>query len=234
MANGWYAMKRGWLEHECFEPVGKWSRAEAWVWMVETACWKPQTIDIGGKPYTVQRGHLCHSERFLCGKFKWSRTALRTFFAQLEAHKVIEISLAQTGPGAKQKRNQIRLCNYEKYQSAETQREPKENPNRTKEEQVNNIPVGEAVASEPVEVNVLSSAVWNAGKPFLASRGVKSPGPVIGKWLKDNPPMAVLSAIEAAQKCGTQEPVPYISKILNGGGTGQDPDIERWNRIAAQ
>lgn len=218
--SGWYAMKRGWLDHEIFSPVGQWSRAEVWVWMIENAAFKPTVIDIGGKPYTVQRGALCYSERFLSVKFKWSRKALTTFIAQLEAHGVVKRSIASTGAGMKSKRSQITLCNYERYQPSGTKTEPKGSQKGAKEEQGNketSVPVGDAAASAPIEVSVVSSAVWNAGKPFLASRGVDDPGAMIGRWLKDHPPLAVLGAIEAAQKVGTQDPIPYITEVLKGG-----------------
>lgn len=220
--SGWYAMRRGWLDHEIFAPSGQWSKAEAWVWMVEAACFKPTVIDIGGKPYTVPRGALCYSERFMSDKFKWSRKALQTFLGQLEAHGVIARTVARTGTGTKSKRNQITLCNYEKYQSAGAKSEPKERQKGTKEEQGNketsSLP-SEVLpeASQPIEVSVLSKAVWDAGKPYLAGRGVPNAGAMIGRWLKDHPPLALLAAIEAAQKSGTHDPIPYINETLKGG-----------------
>lgn len=218
--SGWYAMKRGWLDHEAFTPKGPWSRAEAWVFLVESAAYAPTTIDIGGRPYVVARGSCCFALRFLATKWKWSVKAVQSFLATLERHEAIKVSVAKTGNGTKTKRTQITLCNYEKYQSFGDKRETREKQKGDKEEQGNNISVlseREAEASAPVEVSVTSSAVWNAGKPFLASRGVKDPGPMIGRWLKSHSPLAILSAIEAAQKSGSQDPIPYITETLKGG-----------------
>lgn len=229
--SGWFAMKRGTLEHEIFSPVGKWSKFEAWTWMVENAAFKPMTIDIGGRPHTVPRGSLCFSERFIAGKFRWSQTALRTFLRQLERHGAVKITVAKTGSGTKSKRKQITLCNYDKYQSSEIKTKSKQNQNESKEEQVNkdnNIPVGETGVSATIKVSVLSKAVWDAGKPFLASLGVKDPGAMIGRWLKTAGAVQVLEAIEAAQKAGTQDPIPYITEILsNAGGDQTQPAFPR-------
>lgn len=229
-------MKRGWLEHEVFQPKGVWSKAEAWIWIVENACYKPTKIDIGGKPYTVPRGALCYSERFLAGKFHWSRKALRTFISQLEAHGAAQKSVAQTGPSAKQKRAQITLCNYDKYQAAGTNTNEKRNQKGTKEEQGNNTsPIGEgadAPTQNLVSVSVVTVALWSAGKQYLATCGVKNPGAVIGRWLKVYDAVPILNAIEASQKSGTQDPVPYITEILKGGQHGRPPSARQRDDIA--
>ena len=224
--NGWYAMKRGWLDHEAFKPKGPWSRAEAWVWMVENAAFKATTIDIGGKPYTVPRGSLCFSERFLSTKFKWSRKALQTFLSQLEAHSVIEKTVAKTGTGTRSKRSQVRLCNYDKYQFDGTKTEPKQNQNSAKEEQgkqINTIPVGETEVSEPIKVSVLTTALWSSGVQYLKSCDIaeKQARSLIGRWRKGNSDVDILSAIEAAQKEGTHDPIPYITEALKGGSNGK-------------
>lgn len=220
--SGWYAVKRGTIEHELFAPVGKWSKFEAWTWMIEAAAYKPTVIDIGGKPYTVPRGALCFSQRFLATKFKWSKKALTTFLETLERHNAIKVGVIETGTGTRSKRTQVTLCNYEKYQSSGTKTEPKGDQKGTKEEQETNknLPTEGAALSAPegdaVEVSVLSKAVWAVGKPFLASRGVKNPGAIIGRWLKSSQPAEVLAAFELAQRVGTQDPIPYITQILNG------------------
>lgn len=217
---GWFAIKRGTLDHDMFAPVKPWSRFEAWVWMVENAAYKPVTIDIGGKPYRVERGSLCFAQRFLASKFGWSKKKVSTFLENLESHGAIKIGVAKTGTGTRSKRTQVTLCNYDKYQSSGTKTDPKRDQKGTKEEQVTNnntsANADEAKASQPVEVSILSKAVWDAGKPFLASRGVSNPGAVIGKWLKDHSPAAILSALEIAQKAGTQDPIPYINECLKG------------------
>lgn len=212
MSSGWFAVKRGTLDHELFTPIGKWSRYEAWVWMIESAAYRPTTIDIGGKPYTVPRGALCFSLRFMSEKFKWSRKAVTTFLEQLEAHGVITCTVAKTGTGSKSKRSQITLCNYEKYQSAGAKTEPKESQNGAKEEQVTNIPPTEG-ASAPVNPDAVMFA---AGKDLLAKAGKSAAdaGKLLGKWRKDHGTEAVISAIGRAQREGAIDPVSFIAGCL--------------------
>lgn len=225
--SGWYAMKRGWLDHEVFEPEGRWSRAEAWVWMVEAAAYKPTTIDLGGKPHVVPRGALCFSLRFLGKRWRWSTKAVQTFLRDLEAHGVVRSEVIRGGHGGETRRTQVTLCNYEKYQSVGNAGETRGKRAGNEEEQGNKDNTLEAIASNgagaptTIEVSVTSSAVWNAGKPFLASKGVDNPGAMIGRWLKTHSPLEVLAALESAQKSGTQDPVPYITEALKGGQHGK-------------
>ncbi|MBS9717247.1 hypothetical protein ACFFUT_05625 [Pseudohalocynthiibacter aestuariivivens] len=224
--SGWFALKRGSLEHDVFKPVGRWSRFEAWVWLIENAVFKDTEIDLGGKPYTVRRGSLVYSQRFLARKWRWSQKAVVTFLKTLEAHKSIKLDEAKTGQGMKSKRTHISLCNYEKYQSDGFKTASKEKQKGIKEEQGNNIPVGESEfspPSEPAQITTVTSALWDIGKRYLSQHGVPNPGALIGKWLSQSKGSAteVMAAIEAAQKAGTQDPVPYIQKVINGGSNSQ-------------
>ena len=76
--------------------------------------------------------------------------------------------------------------------------------------------------SEPeTEHQRATKAVWQRGPAFLAECGVPqgSARSVIGKWLKDSSPQSVFDALADAKKCGTQDPVSYITKAL------QKPEI---------
>lgn len=210
--SGWYAVKRGTIEHELFAPVGKWSRFEAWSWMVENAAYRDTIIDIGGKPYTVKRGSLCFSQRFLADRFKWSKKALTTFLERLEAHGAIVVSVAETGNGTKSKRTQITFCNYEKYQSGGTKTDPKGDQKGTKEEQVTNIPVG-ANADAPADPAKL---VFDSGVKLLVSAGKNQAEArrIIGKWRQEHSDEALLAAIGRCQREGAVDPVSYIAGAL--------------------
>ncbi|WP_288927202.1 hypothetical protein [uncultured Maritimibacter sp.] len=225
---GWFAMKRGALDHDLFRPVGKWSKFEAWTWMIESAAVSPKVIDIGGKPYTVPRGALCFSQRFLSVKFKWSRKALTTFLQQLEAHGAIKIGVAQTGTGTKSKRTQITLCNYEKYQTPGAKREPKGSQKGAKEEQETNSRREEAenqpLKSEPEnppsrkadEEETIRSYAWRKGVELLCKSGMaeKEARKMIGKWASQFGPELLVGALDAAMKADAPDPIPYIQKSL--------------------
>lgn len=229
--SGWYAVKRGTLEHEIFAPVGKWSKYEAWSWMIENAAFKPTVIDIGGKPYTVPRGALCFSLRFLATKFKWSKKALTTFLSQLESHGAIKIGVAKTGTGTRSKRTQVTLCNYDKYQAPGTKAEPKGDQKGTKEEQGNNIPVG-ASADAPAERD-LKSVVFSDGVALLKRAG-KSDGQarsVLGKWCRDHGDAAVIDALARAQRTGAVEPVSFCEGVFKQTSGNRNPNVSHFGLI---
>ena len=70
-------------------------------------------------------------------------------------------------------------------------------------------------AGETIEISVISATLWATGKRYLAAKGVKNGGAVIGKWLKSYDAMTVLQAIDQAQRAGTGDPVPYITATLS-------------------
>jgi uncharacterized protein YdaU (DUF1376 family) len=109
-------------------------------------------------------------------------------------------------------------------------KQPEPEPYKTLEADASNG----AGAPTTIEVSVTSAAVWAAGKPYLASRGVENPGAMIGRWLKSHSPLALLGAIEAAQKSGTQDPVPYIIEALKEKPHGRaSKSQERLNAFIA-
>lgn len=211
--SGWFAVKRGTLEHDLFAPEGKWSKYEAWTWMIENACFKPTVIDLGGSPHTVPRGALCYSLRFLADKFKWSVKAVRTFLKRLQSHAAIEILAVQSGSKRGTARTQITLCNYDKYQSAGHSKGTAGAQQGHKEEQGNNIPVGADEKSSAVSP---SDFLWKAGVKFLTGSGVseKQARSLIGKWKRDAGEGQVISALGRAQREGAIEPVSFIEGCL--------------------
>lgn len=206
--SGWYAMKRGWLDHEVFEPEGRWSRAEAWIWMIEAAAYKPTAIDLGGKPYTVPRGALCFSLRFLGQRWRWSTKAVQTFLRDLEAHGVVRSEVIRGGHGGETRRTQVTLCNYEKYQSVGNARETHGKRTGNKEEQVNNTSKEEG-ASPP--------SIWDAGLAVLTARGVpdKQARSTLGKWKKLHGEETALWVTRQIERADAAEPVSYGESILN-------------------
>lgn len=219
--SGWFAVKRGALFHDLLKPQGKYSRFEAWIWLLENACYEPTEIEIGGRPYMVPRGSCCFSMRFIAQKWRWSRTAVETFLGQLEKVGTVEVTEPRTGPSRSQRRSQVTICNYDKYQFDRAKEEAKNRAkNRAEEEQDNNITLDSSLRSEskgadaPIEFSIITKMVWEAGKQYLSQHNVKNEGGLIGRWLKTYKPIEILNAIEAAQKSGTQDPVPYITQAL--------------------
>lgn len=235
--NGWFAMNRAMFDHPLFEAQPL--RVAAWAWMIATAAWKDTKQDAGGKIVTVRRGQLLTSYRQMSRATGVPMQPLRTLISMLKEQHAITVD-TNTG------RLLITICNYEKYQSpsgcSNTAATHAQHSSNTQKEQGNNIQTSSneedalsAPMGETVEVSFLSKAVWSNGKPFLASRGVKNPGSIIGKWLKSYSPPEIMTAMEMAQKAGTQDPVPYITQVLSGGinekpSGNQRPAPRRENR----
>lgn len=212
--SGWFAMNRAMFDHPIFEAQPL--RVAAWAWMIATAAWKDTKQDAGGKIVTVKRGQLLTSYRQMSRATGVPMQPLRTLVSILKDQHAIKVD-TNTG------RLLITICNYEKYQSSgggsNTAATQGQHSSNTQKEQGNNItnpPTEEADASQPVQVSVVTTAMWGAGKQYLASQGVNNPGSVIGKWLKEYDPILILNAIEMAQRAGTQDPIPYVTQVLKG------------------
>jgi hypothetical protein len=222
--SGWFAMKRGVHEHPLFHKQPQ--RLYVWTWIVATAAWKDTRQDANGKTVIVKRGQILTSYRQISDATGVGVQVIRTLLDRLRDERAIDTD-ANTG------RLLITIRNYEKYQDARGDGNTGQNTRATHEQHTKGTsePVtleadasNDAAASAPIEVSVISSAVWTTGKQYLASRGIANAGAMIGRWLKDHPPLALLAAIEAAQRSGTQDPIPYITETLKGGPAhGQRP-----------
>lgn len=243
--SGWFAMNRAMFAHPIF--AGKPDRVAAWAWMIASAAWKDTRQDANGKVVTVKRGQLLTSYRQMSDATGVSVKALRTLVDRLRTGNAIDTDM---GTG----RLLITIRNYDKYQSPGGDGGTGKGTERAQEghtkEQGNNKtipPSEEAEASQPISVSVVTTALWSAGKQYLASHGVKNPGGIIGRWLKANNALEILNALEAAQQVGTQDPIPYITEVLKGArndrtGNSQqisdrpdnrtDPALEQIARLA--
>lgn len=114
---GYIKLHRGWRDSDFFK--GEFSRADAWVWLIENASWKPATVKIKGAMVEIDRGELSFSVRFMAEKWGWSKSRVDRFLAELRQNSMIETrSKIGTTAGHKAGQGQIiiSLCNYEKYQ----------------------------------------------------------------------------------------------------------------------
>lgn len=221
--SGWICSYRAIWDHPIFR--GNAARVGVWDWLLKKAAWKPMQFIAGGETINLQRGQLCISQAQVTEETGMPRQQLRSFLTALEREGAIQ---TQPATKATKGRTLITVCNYGRYQLQEkpaNQRATKEQPTK---EQDNTYPSTSSLRSEveaepvpehqpdTIEVDILSKAVWDVGKTYLASRGVKNAGAMIGRWLKDATPTQILEAIQTAQRSGTQDPVPYITEVLKG------------------
>lgn len=155
--SGFFIMHRGWRDNPVFR--GDFSRGEAWVWLIENACWKPTKFDVKGKTITLERGQLCASRDYLAKVWGWSASAVERFLTRLQTEQMIG---RETGQG----KSIVTISNYAKYQDVGSQagqetgqqsgqrsdrdRTAKEQGNKgTREEEPNGSPSQGVGASEP-------------------------------------------------------------------------------------
>ena len=217
--SGWFAVKRGITEHPVFK--GDMAKIGFFLWLMENAAYKAVEIDIGGKPYTVPRGSLCFSQRFMASKAGMTVKSLRTFLSALESHGIISIQVVQTGTARETTRTQVTLCNYEKYQSMGNNRETTGKQPGNKEEQGNNIPVGGADAPDPDKV------LFDSGVRLLTAAGIleKNARQMLGKWRRDHGTEAVIAAIGMANREGAVEPKAFMEGCLKFRAKKAKPEI---------
>ena len=88
MSSDVFQVERGWREHDLF--VGEpYSRGEAWLWLIESACWKATKAKIKGQVVALQRGQLSFSIRFLAEKWGWDKMKVQRFLTELKAQRMI-------------------------------------------------------------------------------------------------------------------------------------------------
>lgn len=210
--SGWFAVKRGITSHPIFK--GHPERLAIWLWLLDNAVWQDTPHDIRGKTVTVKRGSVCASERRIADEVGVGYQVVRTFLNRLKADQMINAEVTQG-------RTIITLCNYEKYQSAKITANAAANADLTQsqrtKEQVNKIPPTEgadAPVNSVVDLSSPTATVWAVGKAYLGKHKVKNPAGLIGGWLKTATPIDLLAAIQAADRAGTHDPVPYIQGVL--------------------
>ena len=219
MSEGWICLHRGWRDNPLFK--GEFSRADAWVWLIENACWKPTRTRIKGDVVELQRGELTFAQRFLAEKWGWSKSRVDRFIADLREESMIETRSkigATAGHNAGQGQCIITICNYAKYQDvADGQRGNDSSEigatagqQRGKEEQGNKETI------EPEE------EVRGAGKP-RARRSPVAPTPV-PDWV----PAAQWAAFVDMRKKQGKPPTDHAVALLIGKlsafrSAGHDP-----------
>lgn len=121
--SGFY-VKRGYRNHPLFSGE-KYTRAEAWLWLIENAAWKDQKVNIGGKTIIINRGQLSYSFRFMAEAWEWSIAKVQRFTTRLKTDTMIDTH-TDTGQII------ITICNYNKYQTRKSKSDtPSDTPSDT-------------------------------------------------------------------------------------------------------
>jgi hypothetical protein len=216
---GVFAVDRGIWDHPMFECRERFSKREAWLWLLSTATWKAKAIFVDGKRVALARGQLAHSIRFLADQWRWPRSNVVRFLNALKTETMIG---TQTGSGI----TIITICKYDEYQrvslperdASGTASGTKMGHERDKEEDRESKEYSEPIGSADEVVGEDPRAkLFRVGKTLLVSFGVaeRRTGALIGHWLKTkNDPAGLLAAIQYARDHNVAEPVAYISTLI--------------------
>lgn len=114
MANGFYLMHRGWMDHPAFAKQD-FTEREAFEWLISEATWADgRTLSINRNPVLLKKGQLSHSVRFMSQAWGWSLGKTQRFLVHLKKWSIID---TQTDTG----QLIVTICNYDKYQNGDTQ-----------------------------------------------------------------------------------------------------------------
>jgi len=142
--NGWIAVSRSIFDHNLVGAgsEGKYSRLEAFLWIVSAAAFERTTVLDGVE---LQPGEFVASLRYLAIKWGWTPGAVRHFLERLEqAHTLQHRKHTESA----QPTTVFYLCNWEKYQvptedehTVDCTGSNTESP-QSKQETINNTPNG--------------------------------------------------------------------------------------------
>ena len=121
MNGGYIKLFRKFFENELWLEEREFSRAEAWIDLLQVACYMPSSRLIKGKSIKLDVGDLIASERFLSERWNWGRQKVRDFLKYLKKNHRITHRITQN-------ESIISIVNYASYNNEETESNPPNNP----------------------------------------------------------------------------------------------------------
>jgi hypothetical protein len=128
---GWISLHRKLLENPLLKTRQRFSRREAWIWLLLKANYEANKFAIGSDIYQLKAGQMITSQKKLCAIFKWGNSRLRTFLKLLENDGMIRFKPTN-------KLTLITICNYDSYQNNKYQPTNKQKANEHQSDTNNN------------------------------------------------------------------------------------------------
>ena len=91
MNKGWISIQRKIFDNIILKPKGKYTRLEAWLWLLKETSYSDQKVNIGNEIYKVKSGQILRSQEKLRKQFKWGNTKLLNFFKLLQKEEMISV-----------------------------------------------------------------------------------------------------------------------------------------------
>lgn len=152
---GYIMLSRRFFANPLWVEPREYSRAEAWLDLIQAAGIEERVIILDGRAIESRRGELAASRRFLENRWRWSAGKVTRFLDMLKSQGMIE-TRKEHGQAV------IRLCNYDTYNPLVTDRHTGE---KTSDEP----------RTEPHNNIIDSSLPWSADQSRTANRTNREP-----------------------------------------------------------
>ena len=113
MKKDYFILKRSIVSDQLYF-LEKFSKFQAWQDLIYLANWNTGSVKQGLDVINLDRGELCHAENYLCQRWKWSKGKVRRFLNWLVKDE--RLTIRQIVTGSNQRRNVLKLVNYDKHQ----------------------------------------------------------------------------------------------------------------------
>lgn len=121
MSQGYLKIHRSFFEHFLWTEGRPFSRAEAWLDLIQSAAYTSGSRLIQGQPIAVPRGALVASVRWLCERWRWSNSKVCHFLKMLREQGMIALHREHNI-------TVLTLCNYEAFNFAAPPKEESDSP----------------------------------------------------------------------------------------------------------
>lgn len=212
---GYLPVYRSFFEHDFWKEKREFSRAEAWLDILQTVSYdsNEKSIIISGKLVTYNKGQYPASIRFLQERWGWkSIKRVELFLKMLQKGDMISID-------KRQGQNVITVCNYDSYNSIESAKETakrqtgdaKETAKRQQRDETNKVN-----KETSKEVNISFEEFWEA---YAKKVGTKANAEKKWNSLTDQDRTIIMAHIEPYVKsfaADRKQFQPYPETFLNG------------------
>lgn len=123
---GFIKLNRRFFDNFLWNEARTYSKAEAWLDLIQMARFEASTEIIGGKVIELQRGEIPASRRYLELRWTWGSTKVSNFLKMLTDFKMIKQSL-------KSGQTTILLLNFGTYNDTQTTDKPPTNQRQTRD-----------------------------------------------------------------------------------------------------
>lgn len=229
--------------------------ARAWIDLILLAAWEPHKISIRGTTYTLNRGEMAASIRFLGNRWGWGHSKTASFLHRLHVDNQLEKIQDGSGDGSP---TIYRIVNYETYQGdTVTEQDAEQDGIRTlagryqdetkkgKEGKRNTPPVfwsNFLLKFSDEEQRILSDALKAIGSTRKSGRIAESVQNGISGRLSSYPQAAVLAGCRTylEKNCAAEgKDEKYLLGIVrrlskNGFSHSQEPQIKTPGQLAIE